>query len=58
MAAHRKYMTTQMNMNLPVKLVERIDAYVSRSGKTKVGVVIDAVTEWLDKRAQELDSEI
>lgn len=60
---HRKHITTQVGLHLPIKLVERLGTYCDGSGRTKVSVVIDALESWLDAKepargGQELDGGI
>lgn len=63
MANNRRWVTTQVGLHLPVRLVERLGAYCDGSGRTKVSVVIAALEDWLDKweapsGGQELDGGI
>lgn len=63
MANHRKSVTTLVNFHLPIRLVERLNAFVADGRRTKVSVAIAALEEWLErnepaKGGQELDGEI
>ena len=63
MANHKRSVTTLVNFHLPVRLVERLNAFVADGRRTKVSVAIAALTEWLDRNepatgGQELDGDI
>lgn len=58
MANHKRSVTTLVNFHLPIRLVERLSAFVADGRRTKVSVAIAALTEWLDRNEQELDGDI
>lgn len=47
--------TPPIQMRLPPDLLDRMDAEAVRSGRTRTALVIDAVYEYLLRRANERD---